>query len=61
MSSSVAILLATSVYRVLNSCNHDITNEYMVSDMVVSSVTQNIQELNNEPSLFVIVFVQVAY
>ena len=31
----------------------------MVSDMVVSSVTQNIPELNNEPSLFVIVFVQV--
>ena len=57
MSSSVAILLATSAYRVLNSCKHDISNEYMVSDMVVSSVTQNIPEPSNEPSLFVFVIV----
>ena len=57
LSYSVTIILVTSPHSLLSSIKHDATNEFMLSDVVMTSVMYNLQESNKELSVFVIVYV----
>ena len=61
LSSSVATLLPISEYRLLSSMKHNITNEFMVSDVDVSPVILIAPEPNNEPSLLSLRMSRMAY